>query len=242
MTLTQDAFLGGRVQALQPAKGFRSGIDAVLMAAAVPAKTGDSVLELGCGAGVASLCLAARVPGVQVTGLERQGDYADLARKNGVQVVDGDLSAMPNVLRAQTFDHVMANPPYFMGDRRSAAKDAGREAALCEDTPLSVWIDAASRRLKPKGSLTIIQNAERLPNLLAALDTRVGAVRVLPIAARSGRAANLVLVQARKGARTPFVMLAPLVLHEGDRHKKDAESYTQFVRGILRDAAELPIG
>ena len=240
MTQTRDAFLGGRVQAIQPAKGFRSGIDAVLMAAAVPAQDGQSVLELGCGAGVASLCLKARID-AQVTGLERQADYVALAQQNGVHALHGDLAHMPDLLRRQSFDHVMANPPYYRPSDRSAAQDAGREAALAEETPLFAWVDAAIRRLKPKGYLTMIQTADRLPDVLSAMDARLGAVRVLPLAPRVGKAAHLVLVQARKGGRTPFVLCAPLILHEGERHEKDGESYTETVRRVLRDGAALPI-
>ncbi len=240
MTLTQDAFLGGRVQARQPAKGFRSGIDAVLMAAAVPAKEGQSVLELGCGAGVAGLCLKARVA-VEVTGLERQADYVALAQQNGLHALHGDLAHMPDLLRQQSFDHVIANPPYYRASDRSAAQDAGREAALTEETPLFAWVDAAIRRLKPKGYLTMIQSADRLPDLLSAMDARLGSIRVLPLSPRAGKDAHLVLVQARKGGRTPFVLRPPLILHEGDTHAQDGESYTPEVRNILRDAAALPI-
>ena len=240
MTQTRDAFLGGRVHAIQPAKGFRSGIDAVLMAATVPAKDGQSVLELGCGVGVASLCLKARVD-VGITGLERQADYVALAQQNGLHAMHGDLAHMPDLLRTLSFDHVMANPPYYRAPDRSAAQDAGREAALTEETPLFAWVDAAIRRLKPKGYLTMIQNVDRLPDLLSAMDARLGSIRVLPLAPRVGKDAHLVLVQARKGGRAPFVLRAPLILHEGDRHEEDGESYTKTVREVLRDGAALPI-
>ena len=81
--LTCNDFLGGRVRLYQPVKGYRAGVDPVLLAAAVPARAGDHVLELGCGAGQALLCLAARVPGLRLTGVELQAAYADLARRNG---------------------------------------------------------------------------------------------------------------------------------------------------------------
>ena len=239
-TVPQDAYLGGRVRAWQPERGFRSGIDAVLMAAAVPAKEGQSVLELGCGVGVASLCLKARVA-VHITGLERQADYAALAQQNGLHALHGDLAHMPDLLRQQTFDQVMANPPYYRASDRSAAQDAGREAALTEETPLFAWVDAAIRRLKPKGYLTMIQNADRLPDLLSAMDARLGSIRVLPLTSRVAKDAHLVIVQARKGGRTPFVLRPPLILHKGDKHAQDGESYTAEVQDILRAAVALPI-
>lgn len=133
----------------------------MLLAAFVTARPGQSVLELGCGAGVASLALQARVGGLSAVGLEIQADYAALARRNvaenglELQVIDGDLAVMPEALRARQFDHVIANPPYFRRDGTQAA-DPGREMALAEKTPLSQWVDAGIRRLKPGGALSVI--------------------------------------------------------------------------------------
>ena len=244
--LSCDAFLGGRLSVLQPRRGYRAGVDPVLMAAAVPAKPGQSVLELGCGVGVASLCLAARVE-VAVTGLELQPDYADLAARNAaankldLAVQIGDLTQMPAELRAQNFDHVIANPPYYDRTRGTESPEPGRETALGGAARLPNWIDAAVRRLKPKGFLTMICRADRLPDILSHCDDRVGDLRVKPIAPRHGRAAELFILQARKGARGHFRLLSPLVMHEGDRHERDGESYRAEVKAILRDAAPLEI-
>ena len=73
----EDAFLGGRLTIRQPVRGYRAGADPVFLAAAVAAKPGERVLELGCGVGTALLCLGARVAGLDLTGVERQGDLAD---------------------------------------------------------------------------------------------------------------------------------------------------------------------
>jgi len=245
--LTCDRFLGGRLTIRQPAKGYRAGVDPVLLAASVPADPGQSVLELGCGVGVASLALQARVGGLDLIGLEMQPAYADLARRNAaenrlaMQVITGDLADMPKQLRARRFDHVIANPPYHQRSGGTAADDAGRETALAGATPLSAWIDAATRRLAPKGVLSVIQRAERLPDLLAACDGRLGGIRVLPLAPRQGKAATLVLLRARKGARGAFGLLAPVVLHQGTRHERDGESYTAQIRAILRDGMQLQV-
>lgn len=241
-----DGFLDGRLRISQPARGYRSGADAVMLAAACPARAGQAVLELGCGAGVASLCLAWRVPGASITGLERQADYADLARANAaangvaLTVLTGDLVALPDALRGAMFDQVMMNPPYFLGG--TPAPDAGRATARSEDTPLVQWIDAGLRRLRPGGWLTVIQRADRLDGVMAALWGRVGGVTVLPVAARTGSPAGRVLVAARKGARSPLRLLAPLVTHAAARHDRDAEDLTPLAARVLRDGAPIDMG
>ncbi|MDZ7711270.1 MAG: methyltransferase [Roseovarius sp.] len=238
-----DAFLGGRLKVAQPRQGYRAGIDPVLLAAAVPAQAGETLLDLGCGAGVAALCVAARVPGVVLAGLEMQPGYADLARRNAarngvaMEVVTGDLAAMPEALRLRQFDHVIANPPYFDRAGSTRAADAGREGALGEGTPLADWVAAALRRCRPGGHVCVIHRAERLAELLGALR---GSIEVLPLIPRRGRAARLVLVRARKGGRAALRLCDGWLLHEGARHEADGENLTASTASVLRDAAPLP--
>lgn len=244
--LSRDAFLGGRVSLLQPRTGYRAGVDPVLLAAAVPARTGDHVLDLGCGVGAAILCLAARVPGLALAAVERHAGYADLARRNAafagvdLDLAEADLARLPPALTARGFDHVIANPPYFRAEGRATPSDLARAAARAEDTPLAAWIETAARRLKPRGYLHLIQRAERLPDLLAAADARLGSLELLPLAAREGRAPDLVILRARKGGRAAFRLHAPLILHDGPVHLRDGDSYRPWASAVLRDAAALP--
>ena len=121
------------------------------------------------------------VPDLVLCGVERQALYAELARRNArdnglpARIETADITALPADLR-QGFDHVLINPPYYP-PTAPAATDSGRAAALREDTPLEIWLDTALRRLKPGGYLTVIHLAERLPDLLAAIGSRAGAVR-----------------------------------------------------------------
>jgi len=141
----------------------------------------------------------------------------------------------------RSFDHVIANPPYFGAAAGTPAQDSGRETALREAAPLADWVDAAVRRLTPKGYLTIIHRADRLADLLTACDGRLGNLRVLPLAPRTGRDAELLILQARKGAKGRFRLLAPVILHRGDWHEADAESYTDSIREILRGGAKFQV-
>jgi len=243
--LSHDGFLGGQITLAQPRTGYRAGVDPVFLAACVNARTGQKVLELGCGAGQAFLCLGARVPGLELVGVELQPPYAELARRNAARngieatVFCADLSALPEDLRQQSFDHVVANPPYYRAGAHSPAQDAGRRTALGEATPLEVWLDTAARRLAPKGYLHMIQRADRLPDMIAAATGRLGSLEVLPLAPRLGRAAELVLLRARKGGRADFRLHAPLVLHEGAAHQRDGVDYSPAATAILRGGAAM---
>ena len=241
--LSDDAFLCGRLRLWQPRIGYRAATDPVLLAAACPAVSGDHVLDLGCGAGAASLCLGLRVPGLQIAGLELQSAYAALARENAarngiaLQVIDGDLTQMPRDLR-RSFDQVIANPPYYPRGGTPSPKP-GRDTALRAETPLSVWVAAAATRLRPGGWLTMISGADSLPDVLSALAPRLGSAAILPLAPRQDRPALRFLLRARKGGRGAFRLLAPFVIHKGDLHDGDRESYTPDANAVLREGADL---
>ena len=205
-----------------------------------------AVFELGCGVGAASLCLMARVPDLAVSAVELQPAYAALAQDNAArnripfEVVTGDIRDLPIPLRDRTFDHVITNPPYYLRDGGSPAKDAGRERSLGEEVPLSHWVDTGLRRLRPGGTLTVIQRADRLGDLLGAIGQRAGRVTLYPLAPRAGRDATRVILTAQKGGKTPLRLCEPTVLHQGAAHDGDRDSYTAAAAAVLRDGAPWP--
>src|SRR5579864_4719322 len=161
--LTEDRLLGGRVRLQQPARGARAAIDPVFLAAAVPAAPGQLVLDLGCGAGAATLCLAVRVPRCRVIGLELQRDLARLAAENAtlngmaerVQAIAGDLLRPPPRLSPGMFDHVMANPPFLPPGSAMPVPDPAKAAATIEgEAGLADWVRCALAMVRDKGSVT----------------------------------------------------------------------------------------
>ncbi len=239
--ISEDRLLDGRVLLRQPEDGYRAAIDPVLMAAAVTASDNEMVLDLGSGVGAASLCLAARVPGCRVFGLEMQQPLVALARQNidingvtgRVESLIGSLQMPPPRLAPGSFHHVMTNPPFHPADGTSSP-NAGKDAANREgEIDLASWMRFAVNMLRPKGSLTVIYRADRLDELLAALHKKVGEIVVIPLWPKAGRPAKRVLVRARKSIATPLTLSAGLVLHEEDGR------YTEAADDILRRGAGL---
>jgi tRNA1(Val) A37 N6-methylase TrmN6 len=239
--VSEDHLLEGRVLLRQPADGYRAAIDPVFLAAAVPATDGEMVLDLGSGAGAASLCLASRVPGCRIFGLEMQPTLVSLARQNidingftgRVESMIGTLQAPPPRLAPGSFHHVMTNPP-FNDQSGAASPNAGKDAANRENNvDLADWMRFAVNMLRPKGTLVAIYRADRLDQLLAALHRKVGEITLLPLWPKAGRPAKRVIIRARKGVATPLTLCAGLVLHEEDGRFSDA------AESVLRRAGAL---
>jgi tRNA1(Val) A37 N6-methylase TrmN6 len=233
------------VRLLQPARGYRTAIDAVLLAAAVPAVAGQSVLDVGCGTGAVALCLLARLASagltdVRAVGLELQDRFVDLARRNAARngvaeffdVRQGDVAAPPRDLGI--FDHVMSNPPYLPAVRADPSPDRSKALATVESTAdLGVWIGFCLRSLRPGGTLTLVHRADRQAEIVALLRPRASDIAVLPLLPHADAAPRRLLLRARQGIGGGVRHLPGLVLHER------GGGFCPGVEAILRDAASL---
>ncbi|MFC3231523.1 tRNA1(Val) (adenine(37)-N6)-methyltransferase [Marinibaculum pumilum] len=245
-TFAPDAFLGGRLHLRQPAGLQRAGSDAVLLAAAVPALSGQRVVEIGTGTGAAALCLLARVAGTAVTGVELQADAALAAAQNAaanglavrfrVICADALRPAFRRRLGHAVFDHAMANPPFFAATGRRPAESPARERARAESAAgdLAAWVAVLAHLVRPGGTVTVIQRIERLPDLLAAFPGGGRGLAAAPLWPRSGQPAKRVLLRWRKDGRAPFRLGPGMVLHGGDGR------YLPVAEAVLRDGAAIP--
>lgn len=246
---TDDAFLGGRLQILQPLQGYRAGLDAVMLAAAVEAREAPfGVLDVGAGVGTAGLCVARRCPEARVTLIEREPDLVSLAREN---VARNDLSERVSVLEADIsharsaaldasgvadgrFDQVIANPPFHLEGAGTPAPNGLKAAAhAMGHAGLGDWLRFLARMAKPGGEMLIVHKAEAVPDLLAAAKGRFGALTAFPLFSRAGEPAGRVLLRGIKGSRAPFRLDAGYVVHGPDgRFTEGAERVLRLGHGL----------
>ena len=240
MSHTEDRLLGGRVLLRQPRFGLRAGLDAVLLAAGVPARAGQTVIEAGCGSGAGFLCLATRVPGLRIVAVERDPELAGLAianaAANGIdaEVITGDIRDPEIVRRLPPCDHAFANPPFWPAGtappepRRGAMTHATAGAAS-----LAEWTRFLAAPLARRGTLSLILPAALLDGGMAALAAAgCAGTWLLPFWPRQGLPAKRMLLQSRRGSRGPASLTPGLVLHAG-------QSFTPAAEAVLRDAAAL---
>lgn len=225
--MSEGSLLGGRIRYAQLAEGYRTGLEPVLLAAALPVRPGERVVEAGSGAGAGLLCLAARVPGIIGVGIERNAALCNLAAENAaanqfdqLRFVASDVGEWSDT---EPFDHAFANPPWHLAGA-TASPDTGRDAAKrAADGLLQLWVKRLAKALRPRGTLSLVLPPGRLPEALAAFGAAgCGAPCVLPLWPKQGREAKIVLLRGIRGGRAACRILPGLVLHTPDNRFTDA--------------------
>lgn len=237
-----NTLLGGRVRLIQPADGYRAGMDAALLAAAVPAKSGERVLEAGCGVGGVLTQVAARRPGVFLTGVERDAVAAGLAVRNAdlnglsdrMEAIHADIAEGFAALGRPRFDWAVSNPPFFDDEAALRAPAPAKRGAWIADDGLAVWIRFLTDGVRDGGRIVVVHRADRLADLLSLLGERCGSFAIRPVQPYADQPAKRVLVHAIRSGKAPLRLLPALVLHDrtGAKHAPEAEA-------ILRGEADL---
>ncbi|GEP10879.1 tRNA1(Val) (adenine(37)-N6)-methyltransferase [Methylobacterium gnaphalii] len=242
-----DRWLGGRLTLRQPPRGgHRAGTDAVLLARLFDPPAGAVICDLGAATGAVGLAYAALHPDCRVVLVEKEEQLAALARQNAaendlaerVAVIEADVLVPGAGRRAAGLlpdmaDILVTNPPFFEAGRHRPSPIAEKASAhTFEDGALDGWLRTCADLLRPGGRLGLIHRADTLPDCLDAMGRRFGSIAVRPVQAAPDRPAIRVLIQAVKGSRGPFSLLAPLVLH--DRSGRFTPDVEALHRGDVR--------
>lgn len=241
---TVDAIPEGRLRIIQKRRGFRFGIDAVLLSHFTRLKRGDRVLDLGTGSGIIALILYHRFPGVSIVGMDIDDAAVAMARRtlilNGIQdeieFVTGDCRRISDTFPEAAFTAVVMNPPYrrLRSGRINPSPEKARARHEVAGT-ISDFIAAASQVLAAKGRLFTIYPTSRLVELFHRMrERRIEPKRLQIVHSTQGNQGEFALVEGVKNGREELVVLPPLAIYTEER------IYTETVKTIFRELAVFP--
>lgn len=252
MSESVDAFHRGRFVVVQPkGHGHRSGIDAMLLAGAVPSSFCGHVVDLGAGAGAAGLAVASRCPEATVTLVERDADMAAYARKSITHADNSAMAGRGHVVEADVtlvgkqrveaglldnhFDFAIMNPPFNPARNRQTPDALKSDAHVMAPDMFETWLRTTAAIVKASGGIAIIARPQSLPEIFEAMKNRFGGIKVVPVLARESEPAIRIIVTATKGSRADFSLMPPLVLHgaSGNGFLKRAEGICNGVAGLF---------
>ncbi len=248
-----DAFHRGRFFLVQPReRGHRAGMDAMMLAAAVPAAFAGRLADFGAGAGAAGLAVAARCAGASVVLVERAPEMAAFARRSLALPENALLAARASVLGADvgltgkarvaaglgdsSFDFVIMNPPFNAGHDRPTPDELKREAHVMDADLFATWIRSAAAVVRPRGGVAVIARPTSLRAILDALDGRFGKAEIVAVHPRAGEAAIRIVVRAVRASRAALLIRPPLVLHDdGDSFSAQADAINNGRASLFGD-------
>ena len=217
MDYSIDKFLDGKILLKQNKTGLRATSDSVLLSALVPVKSGESVLDVGAGNGVISLCISSRVSS-SITAIEIQKDLCNLILENAlinnkkIEVFQLDIFSLTDPLKGQLFNHVVSNPPFYKFSKNTR-KNTEQKKAYVQDFDLKKWLTYCLKHLRSKGSFCLIHCPEALPEILSILSPKLGNIEIFPIISKQGECAKRVLIRGYLNKKGPLILHPPLIMH-----------------------------
>ena len=224
---------------IQKEKGFKFGMDAVLLADFATGAPGGKIMDLCTGTGVIPLLMHGRNKGAHFTGLELQEDIADMAQRsvimNGlsdsISMACGDLCAIADLQEyaRESFDAVTANPPYIKGGHGLVNEASSKMISRHEvHMTLKELILAAAYLLKPGGTFAVVYKPFRLAELIAELTlARLEPKRMCLVEPHAGEEPNMVLLEAVKYGK-PYLNCEPTLVCYGSDGKYTEELLTRY--------------
>ena len=108
------------IHVIQKKHAFRFGVDAVLLANFVKVRKNAKVVDLCTGTGIIPFILAGKTAASNITGVEIQEEFVDMANRSikynnleeKIRFINGDLKDIELIKRIDKVDIVTVNPPY----------------------------------------------------------------------------------------------------------------------------------
>jgi len=209
---------------IQNSEIFCFGMDAVLLSSFAVAKEGYKVLDLGTGNGVIPILMEAKTKAAHFTGLEIQDINVDMAIRsvafngleNKIKIMQGDIKEASSIFGGASFDVVTSNPPYMNENHGLVNPDSykaiARHEILCT---LEDVIREASKVLKDKGKFYMVHRPQRMVEIFETLTKyKLEPKRIRLVHPYVDRDANMILIEAIKGANSLLKVEQPLIIYE----------------------------
>jgi tRNA1(Val) A37 N6-methylase TrmN6 len=251
---TLDAFHRGAFWLVQPKdSGHRAGMDAMMLAAAVPSGFAGRLVDFGAGAGAAGLAVAARCPEASIVLVETAPEMlrfaestlahaANATLRDRLSIVAADVTLSGNARAASgledgAFDFAIMNPPFNAGHDRPTPDALKRGAHVMADGMFEAWLRSAAAVVRPRGGVAVIARPQSIAEILDALSGRFGKAEVLPIHPRPDKPAIRIVVRGVRGSRAAMSLLPPLFLHEAgnDRFSDRADAINNGRASLFGD-------
>ena len=232
MEYTIDKFLGNKVLLKQSKEGLRATSDSVLLAALVPAKKGETVLDVGAGNGVIGCCINARIPS-KITAIEVQNSLCDLIKENALKndcstnLIQHNIFSIKDPLKGKLFHHVVTNPPFYENSKNTRI-NVEQKKAYVADFDLKKWLEYCLKHLRANGSFSMIHRPEMMPEILPILTKKLGNIEIFPIVSKDGEKANRILIRGYLNKKGPLTLHFPLIMHTKNNKR------TELAEKILR--------
>ena len=233
-----DYLLAEDLRIIQSPSVFAFSLDAVLLArfAYLPIQKGN-IIDLCSGNGVIPLLLSKKTK-AKITGVEIQERLYGMAVRSvahneleeHIQMIHGDIKAMPEVLGHGKYDVVTCNPPYFLSSSAEVVNPneylaIARHEILCT---LEDVVRVSSQLLRQGGKAAFVHRPERLMDILTLMrHFQLEPKRLQFVYPKSGKESNTILVEGIKNGNAGLKVLPPLFVYD---HQNE---YTPEVREIL---------
>lgn len=220
------------IKIVQDSEGFKFSLDSVLLANFVTLnKSTKKIMDIGSGNGIISILLSlktdAHIDGVEI---QREGylnslESIKLNKMDNISVFNDDIKDFYKTLESDTYDVVVSNPPYFMGNIHNIneMKKIARHSLSLDYKDVIV---ISKKILKNNGLLSIVHRPENLMDILMFMrSNNIEPKKIRFVYPYKGKNANILLVEGAKNGKPGLKVMDPLYVYENGNYTEEIKKY-----------------